>query len=154
LLLVVGKTTDPHFISSIEQYLARVKHYIPFEIQVIPELKNTQKLSRQEQKNREGTLILRSLEPGDKVVLLDEKGTERRSVDFAQWLQQQMSAAPRRLVFVIGGPYGFSDAVYSSAPERISLSRMTFSHQMIRLIFVEQFYRALTILRGESYHHE
>ena len=126
---------------------------MPFSITVIPELKNTKSLSFQQQKEREGELILAKLQSSDHVVLLDEHGNDFRSVEFARWIEQK-NASVRRLVFVIGGPYGFSEAVYSRANEKISLSKMTFSHQMVRLVFVEQIYRACTIIKGEPYHHE
>ncbi len=126
---------------------------MPFSITVIPELKNTKSLSFQQQKEREGELILAKLQSSDHVVLLDEHGKDFRSVEFARWIEQK-NASVRRLVFVIGGPYGFSEAVYSRANEKISLSKMTFSHQMVRLVFVEQIYRACTIIKGEPYHHE
>lgn len=153
-LLVVGKTTDRNFQSGIDDYCSRIAHYMPFQIEVIPELKAAKALSQPQQKEREGKLILAALQQGDYVVLLDERGREHRSLEFAQWMQKRMLAGTRRLVFVVGGPYGFSPEVYARADEQISLSRMTFSHQMIRLIFTEQIYRALTILAGESYHHE
>lgn len=153
LLLLVGKTTDKHFQASINDYVERIGHYMPFELVTIPELKNTKHLSEQQQKVAEGELILRQLQPQDTVVLLDEHGRELRSVELAQWLQQKQATA-RRLVFVIGGPYGFSPAVYTRAQEQLSLSKLTFSHQMIRLIFTEQIYRACTIIKGEPYHHK
>ena len=153
-LTVVGKTTDKHFIASIQEYVQRISHYVPFSFEVISELKGTKNLSEKEQKDREGEQILKSFLPGDYIVLLDEHGRERRSIEFAQWIQKRMSAGPKRLVFVVGGPYGFSEAVYAVAQEKVSLSQMTLSHQMIRLLFVEQIYRALTILNGEPYHHE
>ena len=154
VLTVVGKTTDKHFIASIDEYIMRICHYVPFSFEVVPELKATKNLSEKEQKDREGDLILKSFQPGDYIVLLDEHGCERRSIDFAQWLQKKMAAGPNRLVFVVGGPCGFSEAVYAAAHEKVSLSQMTLSHQMIRLLFVEQIYRAMTILNGEPYHHE
>jgi len=153
LLILVGKTTDKHFQASINDYVERIGHYMPFELVTIPELKNTKHLSEQQQKAAEGELILRQLQPQDTVVLLDEHGRELRSVELARWLQQKQATA-RRLVFVIGGPYGFSPDVYARAQEQLSLSRLTFSHQMIRLIFTEQIYRACTIIKGEPYHHE
>ena len=153
-LLTVGRTADKHFAAAIADYAERIRHYAPFDIEVIPELKNTKSLSEAQQKEREGELILRSLQPSDTVVLLDEHGTEHRSVEFAAWTERKMQTAGKRLVFVIGGPYGFSRAVYNRAQEKISLSRMTFSHQMVRLIFTEQLYRAMTIIKGEPYHHE
>ncbi len=153
LLILVGKTTDKHFQASINDYVERIGHYMPFELVTIPELKNTKHLSEQQQNTAEGELILRQLQPQDTVVLLDEHGRELRSVELARWLQQKQATA-RRLVFVIGGPYGFSPDVYARAQEQLSLSRLTFSHQMIRLIFTEQIYRACTIIKGEPYHHE
>lgn len=153
VLILVGKTVNKHFIAGIEDYSERISHYMPFEIVTIPELRNTKNLSEEQQKISEGDLILRQIQPSDTVVLLDEHGKEFRSIEYARWLQQKQQTA-RRLVFVIGGPYGFSDAVYSRANEKISLSKMTFSHQMVRLIFTEQLYRACTIIKGEPYHHE
>lgn len=152
-LILVGKTNDKHFQAGIDDYTKRINHYLPFEIIVIPELKNTKALSEQQQKEREGELILQRVQTSDKVVLLDEHGKEFRSVEYAQWIERQQQTA-RGLIFVIGGPYGFSDAVYSRADDKISLSKMTFSHQMVRLIFTEQLYRACTIIKGEPYHHE
>ncbi len=152
-LILVGKTVNKHFVAGIKDYVERIGHYMPFSITVIPELKNTKSLSEEQQKEREGELILKMVQPSDTVVLMDEHGQEFRSVEFAQWLQKKQNTA-RRLLFVIGGPYGFSDAVYARANEKISLSRMTFSHQMVRLIFTEQIYRACTIIKGEPYHHE
>lgn len=154
ILLVVGRTTDKHFVAGIEEYISRVNHYMPFSIEVIPELKTTKSLSEQEQKQRESELIQKALQPSDYLVLLDEHGEEYRSIDFAQWIQKKLSSGPRRLVFLVGGPYGFAEDIYRLAKEKISLSKMTFSHQMIRLLFVEQIYRAMTILHGEPYHHE
>lgn len=152
-LIVVGKTTDKHFLAGINDYIERIGHYTPFETTVIPALKNTKSLSQDQQKQQEGALILKSIEPQDTVVLLDEHGKEMRSLAFASWMENKQQTC-RRLIFVIGGPYGFSDEVYQRANELISLSQMTFSHQMIRLIFCEQVYRACTIIKGESYHHE
>lgn len=152
-LIVVGKTTNKHFIAAINDYLERIGHYMPFSVTVIPELRNAKSLSQQQQKDKEGEAILRLLQPSDTVVLLDERGKEPRSIELADWLQRQQQTA-RRLMFIIGGPYGFSQQVYSRADSMLSLSRMTFSHQMVRLIFVEQLYRACTIIKGEPYHHE
>lgn len=152
-LLVVGRTTNAHIESLIQEYQKRLTHYIPFTIQVIPELKNTKSLTADQQKQAEGELILRATTPANDLVLLDELGKEFRSIEFADYLQKKMSAG-RDVVFVVGGPYGFSDAVYQRADSKLSLSKMTFSHQMVRLFFVEQTYRAMTILRGEPYHHE
>jgi 23S rRNA (pseudouridine1915-N3)-methyltransferase len=152
-LLLVGKTVNKHFVACISDYAERIGHYMPFELLTIPELKNTKNLSEEQQKQAEGELILRQLQPQDTVVLLDEHGQELRSVELASWLDRKRNTA-RRLVFVIGGPYGFSQAVYSRANEQLSLSRLTFSHQMVRLVFTEQLYRACTIIKGEPYHHE
>lgn len=152
-LIVVGKTVDKLYATSIDDYCSRIGHYIPFSLTVIPAVKSAKSLTESEQKQKEGELILKSLQPSDTVVLLDEHGAEMRSVELARWLQQKMNTS-RRLVFVIGGSYGFSPSVYQRANERLSLSRLTFSHQMVRLVFVEQIYRACTILKGEPYHHE
>ena len=152
-LLVVGKTTDIHIDSLIQEYQKRLTHYIPFALQVIPEIKNTKALTSEQQKQAEGELILRSISPSTKLILLDEHGKEFRSIEYAEYLQKAMLSG-QDIVFVVGGPYGFSDAVYQRANGKISLSKMTFSHQMVRLFFVEQTYRAMTILRGEPYHHE
>ena len=152
-LIVVGKTTSKHIDACIADYTERIGHYMPFTISVIPELKNTKALTEQQQKEREGEQILQRIASGDTVVLLDEHGSEYRSTEFATWMEKKQLSA-RRLVFVIGGPYGFSKQVYDRANEKISLSRMTFSHQMVRLIFTEQLYRACTIIKGEPYHHE
>lgn len=154
VLLVVGKTTDRHFEAGIAEYASRLSHYLQFSIEVIPELKSTRSMSQGEQKEREAIMIAKALQPSDHVVLLDEHGTERTSMEFAAWMQRKMAMGLRRLVFVVGGPYGFADSVHKLAKEKVSVSRMTFSHQMIRLIFVEQIYRAMTILGGEPYHHE
>lgn len=153
-LVVIGKTDANYFSEAIREYQNRLVHYIPFEMQVIPDIKNTKNLSESQQKEKEGELILKSLQAGDYLVLLDEKGKEFTSMQFASYLEKKMHTVSRRLVFVIGGPYGFSEAVYQAASEKVSLSKMTFSHQMIRLIFVEQIYRAMTILNNEPYHHE
>lgn len=153
MLLVVGKTADKRFAAGIADYAERIGHYMPFDIVVIPELKNTKSLAEEQQKAMEGELILRQLQPSDTVVLLDEHGVEMRSVELASWLQRKRNTA-RRLVFVIGGPYGFAEKVYKRADELLSLSKLTFSHQMVRLVFTEQIYRACTIIKGEPYHHE
>lgn len=153
-LLLIGRTVEPHYISAINDYTERTKHFISFDLEVIPELKNTKSLTEDQQKEKEGDLILKALQPGDVVVLLDERGKEFRSVEFASWIERKMHTVNKRLVFIIGGPYGFAPKVYEIGKEKISLSKMTFSHQMIRLIFVEQLYRAMTILQGGPYHHE
>ena len=152
-LLVVGKTTDSHIEALIQEYQKRLTHYVPFTLQVIPELKNTKALTSEQQKQAEGELILRTITPATDLILLDEHVKEYRSIEFADYIQKRMSSG-RDVVFVVGGPYGFSEAVYQRANGKISLSKMTFSHQMVRLFFVEQIYRAMTILRGEPYHHE
>ena len=153
ILLLVGKTTDARLGSLIDDYRTRLAHYIPFDIVVIPELRNAKALTEAQIKEQEGSEILKRLAPSTEVILLDEHGAERRSVEYAEWLQRKMTAG-RDLTFVIGGAYGFCDAVYSRADTKMSLSQMTFSHQMVRLFFVEQLYRAMTILRHEPYHHE
>ena len=152
-LIQVGKTVNRIFVDGINEYLGRIKHYVPFSITTIPEIKNTKSLSESQQKNLEASLILKQIQAQDTVVLLDEHGKEFRSVGFAAWLEKQQQVA-RRLVFVIGGPYGFAESVYERANSKISLSKMTFSHQMVRMIFCEQLYRACTIIQGEPYHHE
>jgi 23S rRNA (pseudouridine1915-N3)-methyltransferase len=149
-----GKTEDSYLISGINQYEGRLKHYIPFETIVIPALKNTQALSIEQQKQKEGELILKYVQSSDKLVLLDENGKEYNSMAFSDFVQQQMNSGIKNLVFVVGGPYGFSEQVYKRANSRVSLSKMTFSHQMVRLFFVEQLYRAMTILKNEPYHHQ
>lgn len=153
-LVVIGKTDARYFVDAIGEYRNRLVHYIPFEMEVIPDIKNVKNLSESQQKEKEGELILKTLQPGDYLVLLDEKGKEFTSLQFAAYLEKKMHNIPKRIVFVIGGPYGFSESVYKAASEKISLSKMTFSHQMIRLIFIEQLYRAMTILNHEPYHHE
>ena len=153
VLLLVGKTTDKHFQAGMADYESRIVHYMPFSVVVIPEIKNTRSLSSEQQKQKEGELILKSLSPSDTLILLDEKGLEFTSVDFASWLTKQQQGS-RRLVFCIGGPYGFSSDIYDRANGKISLSKMTFSHQMVRVIFLEQFYRACTIMNNEPYHHD
>ena len=145
-LIVIGKTDAGYFVEAINEYKNRLTHYIPFEMEVIPDIKNVKNLSEAQQKEKEGELILKAL--------LDEKGKEFTSMQFSTYLEKKMHTVPKRLVFVVGGPYGFSEAVYKAASEKISLSKMTFSHQMIRLIFIEQIYRAMTILNNEPYHHE
>ncbi len=152
-LILVGKTNDTHLQAIINDYAERITHYMPFEIIVIPELKNTKSLSEEQQKVREGELIMKQLTAQDTVILLDERGKQYRSLDFAKWIEKQQLTA-RRLVFVIGGPYGFSSTIYDRANGKISLSAMTFSHQLVRTIFTEQLYRACTIIKGEPYHHE
>ena len=153
-LIVIGKTDASYFVDAINEYKNRLVHYIPFEMEIIPDIKNVKNLREEQQKEKEGELILKMLQPGDYLVLLDEHGKSFTSMEFATYLERKMHVVSKRLFFVIGGPYGFSEAVYKAASEKISLSKMTFSHQMIRLIFVEQIYRAMTILNNEPYHHE
>ena len=153
-LIQVGKTSVKTFADIIDEYANRLKHYLPIEIITIRDLKDAKSLSEEQIKRKEGELILSVIQDGDYIVLLDEKGKEMRSIEFAEWMEKKLSNVPRRLVFIIGGPYGFSKEVYKAANELISLSKMTFSHQMVRMFFMEQLYRAMTILRGESYHHE
>lgn len=153
-LLVIGRTVEKHYIAGINDYVERTKHYIGFDMEVIPELKNTKSLSQEQQKEKEADLILKSLQPGDHIVILDEHGKEFRSVEFADWMKKKMNSVNKRMVFIVGGPYGFSKRIYDIANEKISLSKMTFSHQMIRMIFVEQIYRAMTIINNGPYHHE
>lgn len=153
LLIQIGRTVNKHFIAGINDYKERIEHYMPFDIVTIPEIKNTKNITEEQQKQAEGELILKQFTPSDTVVLLDEHGHEYRSTEFARWLEHKRNTS-RRLIFVIGGPYGFSENIYKRADEKISLSQMTFSHQMVRLIFAEQLYRACTIIKGEPYHHE
>lgn len=153
-LMVIGKTDEPYLQKGIELFLKRIPHYVPFELKIIPDLKNSKNLSEEQQKEKEGELIIQQLTGFDELILLDEQGTEVSSVAFARFLEKKMLSGIKRLVFVIGGPYGFSESVYSKAAGTISLSKMTFSHQMVRLIFTEQLYRAMTILKGEPYHHQ
>jgi 23S rRNA (pseudouridine1915-N3)-methyltransferase len=153
-LLVIGKTDEDYLQKGLEIFLKRIPHYILFEMKVIPDIKNSKNLSEEQQKEKEGKLILQQILSSDELFLLDEKGLEASSIDFARFLEKKMLSGIKRLVFVIGGPYGFSENVYSRANGKVSLSKMTFSHQMVRLIFTEQLYRAFTILKGEPYHHQ
>lgn len=153
-LLTVGKTDRDWVKQGLELYISRLKHYIPFTLNEIPELKNVSSLTKQQIKVKEGELILKNIRPSDELILLDEKGRQYSSTELASALQDKISYSGRDIVFVIGGAYGFSDAVYERSDSKISLSRMTFSHQMVRAIFAEQLYRAFTIMRGEPYHHE
>ena len=154
LLLVIGKTDENYLTEGIHKYCKRLRHYIGFDFEEIPDLKNRKSLSESHQKKQEGTLIISKLKAGDKLILLDDKGKDFSSVGFSKHLQQQMNSGIKRLVFVVGGPYGFDESLHAKAQAKLSLSKMTFSHQMIRLFFVEQVYRALTILKNEPYHHE
>ena len=153
-LLAIGKTDDAYILEGVDKYLKRLKHYIKFEIVIIPVLKNTKNLSEEEQKTKEAELFFKYLQHTDQLAVLDEKGTELSSLQFADFLNKRMIGSVQNLVFLIGGPYGFDQSIYQKANYKISLSKMTFSHQMIRLFFVEQVYRAFTILKGEPYHHE
>lgn len=153
-LLTVGKTDVKWVREGLELYKSRLAHYIPFQTVEIPELKNVSSFTHEQIKQKEGELILKNIKPGDEVILLDEHGKEYRSVEFSRMLEEKISRGSRDIVFVIGGAYGFSAEVYSRADGKISLSKMTFSHQMVRTVFVEQLYRAFTIMRGEPYHHE
>jgi 23S rRNA (pseudouridine1915-N3)-methyltransferase len=153
-LLTIGKTDKKELISLIDVYKKRLNHYIKFQFEIIPDIKNTKHLSETEQKQKEGELILKTLLPTDALILLDENGTQFNSIAFSNYLQKHMNSGIKQLVFVIGGPYGFSDAVYKKANGKIALSKMTFSHQMVRLFFIEQLYRGFTILRNEPYHHQ
>lgn len=153
-LLVVGKTDAKYFVDAVNEYSNRLGHYIPFDTQVIPDIKNSKNLTADQQKEKEGEIVLKSLQAGDYLVLLDDKGKEYTSMQFASYIEKKTHTVSKRLVFLIGGPYGFSQSVYDKANEKLTLSRMTFSHQMVRLIFVEQLYRAMTILNNEPYHHE
>ena len=153
-LIVVGKTDSREVEALVEMYAKRVNRYCRFSITTLADVRNTRKLSEAEQKRLEGEAILRLINDSDHVTLLDEHGAELRSIEFADLIQRRMSSGVKRLVFVIGGPYGFSDAVYSRSNSKLSLSKMTFSHQIVRAIFTEQLYRAFTILKNEPYHHE
>ena len=153
-LLAIGKTDDKNLQLLISSYEARLKHYIKYEMELIPDLKNVKNLSESEQKEKEGELILKRINPTDQLILLDEKGVMHTSKEFSNFMQKKMNSGIKQLVLVIGGPYGFSKTIYQKAQGKISLSKMTFSHQMIRLFVVEQIYRAFTILRNEPYHHE
>ncbi len=153
-LLVIGKTDAAFIREGIAEYEKRLMRYLPYEMKILPDVKNARNMTENLQKEKEGELILEQLQAGDWVVLLDEKGKQYTSVGFADYLAQKMLMGIKRLVFVIGGPYGFAESIYQRTNEKISLSKMTFSHQMVRMIFTEQIYRAMTILKGEPYHHE
>jgi 23S rRNA (pseudouridine1915-N3)-methyltransferase len=153
-LIAVGKTDKAELEDLIAIYEKRLGHYVKFDFRIIPDIKNSKNLSEAQQKEKEGELILGQLQPMDTLILLDENGKQYTSVDFAQFLQKKMNSGIKNLVFVIGGPYGFSESVYSKSAGKISLSKMTFSHQMVRLFVVEQLYRGFTILRNEPYHHQ
>lgn len=152
--IVVGKTDLRQVAELVEMYSKRINFYLKFHITVLTDIKNTKNLSADQQKKQEGTMLLKTFSEGDYVVLLDENGREFSSVDYASWLEKKMLSSTKRLCFVIGGPYGFSADVYARAQEKLSLSKMTFSHQIVRALFTEQLYRALTIIKGEPYHHQ
>lgn len=154
ILMVVGKTTSANLRSGIEEYARRINRYFPFEIVEIPDVKSSKKLTEEKQKEAEGTAMLTKIQPGDFVVLLDERGREMTSREFASDLERKAVSLPRQLYFIVGGPYGFSPEIYARANEKLSLSKMTFPHEMVRLFFTEQLYRAFTIQRNEPYHHD
>ncbi|NAY90655.1 23S rRNA (pseudouridine(1915)-N(3))-methyltransferase RlmH [Muricauda sp. JGD-17] len=153
-LIAIGKTDNAQLGQLIALYEKRLKHYIRFEFNIIPDIKNSKNLSEDQQKQKEGELILSQMKPSDILILLDEKGKQFSSVEFAQFLQKKMNSGIKNLVLAIGGPYGFSQTIYERSNGKVSLSKMTFSHQMVRLFVVEQLYRAFTILRNEPYHHQ
>ena len=153
-LLAIGKTDDKNLQLLVQKYQGRLKHYVKFELEIIPDLKNAKNLSEAEQKDREGELILSRITATDQLILLDDKGESFSSVGFSKFMQKKMNSGVKQLVLVIGGPYGFSENIYQKCQGKLSFSKMTFSHQMIRLFVVEQIYRAFTILRNEPYHHE
>lgn len=153
-LWYIGKTSFDYLETGINLYTQRIKKYIPFEVQLIPDVKNAKNLSKQEIKNREGALIVKKIEKGTLLILLDENGKQFNSINFAKDVEKMLQLSHKKIVFLIGGAYGFSKEVYTRADRKISLSNMTFSHQMVRLFFVEQFYRAQTILKNEPYHHQ
>ncbi len=153
-LLQTGKTTDRNLSELVDLYSKRIKKYVSFEIITIPELKNTKNMPVQEQQAKEASKIIQALSDDDYIILLDERGKEYRTVEFSSFLEKSFLLPKKRIVFIIGGPWGFSEAVYSRADQKISLSKMTFSHQMVRLLFIEQLYRIFTIIKGEPYHHE
>ncbi|WP_047245115.1 23S rRNA (pseudouridine(1915)-N(3))-methyltransferase RlmH [Maribacter thermophilus] len=153
-LLAIGKTDSSELQNLIDLYERRLGHYINFEIEIIPDLKKTKNLTEDQQKTKEGELILKQLSNTDVLILLDEKGKQYTSIEFSTYLQKKMNSGIKQLVFLIGGPYGFSQEIYNKAAGKISLSKMTFSHQMVRLFVIEQIYRAFTILRNEPYHHK
>ncbi|MEP5338376.1 MAG: 23S rRNA (pseudouridine(1915)-N(3))-methyltransferase RlmH [Algibacter sp.] len=152
-LLAIGKTDNKELRGLINDYEKRLKHYIKFDLDIIPDIKNVKNLSEKQQKQKEGELILGKLSTTDVLILLDENGKQLDSIEFSQYLQKHMNSGIKQLVFVIGGPYGFSEAVYNKAKGKLSLSKMTFSHQMVRLFVIEQLYRGFTILKNEPYHH-
>jgi 23S rRNA (pseudouridine1915-N3)-methyltransferase len=154
LLLMVGKTAESWLQKGVNQYFDRLTHYLPFEVKVLPDIKNPGKMKAEALKQQEGEVILKNVESSDQLLLLDEGGKHFSSREFSGYMEKQMLGGARRLIFVIGGAWGFSEEVYQRSNGRLSLSRMTFSHQMVRLIFAEQLYRAMTILKNEPYHHD
>jgi len=152
-LLTIGKTDNKQLQQLIDEYTKRLGHYIKFNLEIIPDIKNSKNLSEAQQKQKEGDLILSKVKPSDLLILLDENGKQLDSIGFSNYLQKHMNSGIKQLIFVIGGPYGFSNEVYQKAQGKLSLSKMTFSHQMVRLFFIEQLYRGFTILRNEPYHH-
>ena len=153
-LACIGKTDEKFIQEGIDKYLKRLKHYINFNIVVIPDVKNVKNMSESQQKEKEAELFMKQINNGDLVILLDEKGKEFRSIEFSNYLEQKMVSSVQHMIFLIGGPYGFADTIRERANYKISLSKMTFSHQMVRMFFVEQVYRAFSIMKGEPYHHE
>lgn len=153
-LLTIGKTNAKYLQDGIDLYVTRLSHYIPFEYKNLPDIKTTKGLTKEKQKELEGELFFNNIHPGDVLVLLDERGKEMTSREFSTYIDKKMVTVAKNLIFAIGGPYGFSDEVYNRANEKLSLSKMTFSHEMVRLFFIEQIYRAMTILKGEPYHHD
>ncbi len=153
-LVVIGRTMSRYLQEGVDNYVKRLGHYVPLDITCLPDVKSTKSMTEERQKELEGVQFLDYIKPGDRVMLLDEKGREMTSREFAGFMDRMMSIVPKRLLFIVGGPYGFSKSVYDRADGLLSLSKMTFSHEMIRLFFTEQLYRAMTILRGEPYHHD
>jgi len=153
-VLQTGKTTEKHIAEGVENYSARIRKFTGFEIITLPDIKNARNMTIDEQKIKEGKKILNSIRKDDYIVLLDEKGKEFRTIEFSDWIRKRFMNSEKRILFVIGGPWGFSEEMYDIADLKLSLSRMTFSHQVVRLLFMEQLYRAFTIIRGEPYHHE
>lgn len=154
LILFTGRTQGNIYPGLINEYVQRLSHYIPVQVEEIPDLKNTKSLSEDQQKEKEADMVFERMQGGDVLVLLDERGKEMTSREFSQWMEQKMQTVPKRLILLIGGPYGFSQRIYDAAQGKLSLSKMTFSHQMVRLFLVEQIYRAFTIIKGEPYHHD
>ncbi len=154
LVIAIGKTSTGYISTGIEEYFKRINRYLPAEFKALPDIKNSKALNEEAQKGKEGQMILTTLQPGDYLVLLDERGKQPTSRSFSEFIEKMMNSGLKRLVFAIGGPYGFSKEVYDRADSLLSLSKMTFTHEMVRLFFAEQIYRAMTIMRGEPYHHD